>query len=79
MQGHTLLGLRPLGLWGGTKRSNIIKSQLQSQSQRFLKQTLYVFSQMKDIKHIRCDFYWTAQVMPQGWDFGGCGGLGDEG
>ena len=39
----------PLGPWGGAKRSNIIKSELQSQFQRFLNQTLYIFSQMKDI------------------------------
>ena len=31
MQGHTFLGPRLLGPWGGAKRSNIIKSQLQSQ------------------------------------------------
>ena len=31
---------------------------------------LCVFSQMKDIKHIRQDFYSTAWVMPQGWDLG---------
>ena len=36
---------------------NIIKFQLQSQFQRFLNQTLCVFSQMKDIKHIRRDFH----------------------
>ena len=30
---------------------------------------LCVFSQMKDIKHIRRDFYSVAWVMPQGWDF----------
>ena len=63
-------GPHPLGPWGGAKRSNIIKSQSQSQFQRFLNQTLYVFSQMKDIKHIRQDFHSVASVMPQGWDFG---------
>ena len=31
---------------------------------------LCVFSQMKDTKHIRRDFYSVAWVMPQGWDFG---------
>ena len=46
----------------------IIKFQLQSQSQRFLNQTLCVFSEMKDIKHIRRDFHLAAWVMPQGWD-----------
>ena len=32
------------GLWGGAKRSNIIKFQLLSQFQIFLNQTLCVFS-----------------------------------
>ena len=36
-----------LGPWGGTKRSNIIKSELQSQFQRFYNQTLCIFSQIK--------------------------------
>ena len=36
MQWHNFLGPRLLGPWGGAKRSNIIKSQLQSQFQRFL-------------------------------------------
>ena len=31
---------------------------------------LYVFSQMKNIKHIRQDFHSVAWVMPQGWYFG---------
>ena len=48
----------------------IIKFQLLSQFQRFLTQTLCVFSQMKDIKHIRRDFHLAAWVMPQGWDLG---------
>ena len=34
------------------------------------RQTLCVFSQMKDTKHIRWDFHSVAWVMPQGWDFG---------
>ena len=56
---------RPLGPRGGVKRSNIIYFQLQSQFQRFLFQTLCVFSQMKDTKHIRrCFFYSVAWVMP---------------
>ena len=67
---------RSLGPWGGAKRSNIIKFQLQSQFQRlsqfqrFFNQTLCVFSHMKDIKHIRQDFYLVAWVMPQGSDLG---------
>ena len=49
MQRHHFLGPRPLGPWGGAKRSNIIKSELLSHFQRFLNQTLCIFSHMKDI------------------------------
>ena len=58
----TFFGRRPLGTWGGIKRSNIIKFQLhvQSQFQRFLNQTLCVFPRLKDIKHIKRDFYSVA-------------------
>ena len=59
----------PLGPWGGAKMSNIInfiKFQLQSQFKRFLNQTLCVFSQIKDIKHIRRDSHSVACVMPKG-------------
>ena len=51
---------------------NIIKFQLQSQFQRFLNQTLCVFSQMKDMKHIRWDFHLVEWVMRQGcvWGWG---------
>ena len=33
-----------------------------------------MFSQIKDIKHVKRDFYSVASVMPQGWDLGvlGC-------
>ena len=61
---------RPLGPWEGAKRSNIIESQSQSQFQRFLNQTLSVFSQLKDIKHIRRDFH----SVP--WGIGGTVGGG---
>ena len=70
----------PLGPWGGAKRSSIIKSQLLSRFQRFLNQ-ICVFSQMKDIKHIRPDIHSTAWAMPQGWDLGvlwGGGGGGGQ-
>ena len=50
--------------WGGAKRSNIIKSQSQSQFQRFINQILCVFSQLKDV------FHSVTWVMPQGWDLG---------
>ena len=71
-------GPRALGPWGGAKRSNIIKSELQSQFQRFLNQTLYIFSQMKDIKHIRRDFHLAAWVMPRGGTWAYRGGLGGK-
>ena len=57
---------------------NIIKIQLQSQFQRFLNQTLCVFSEMKDIKHIRRDFHLAAWVMRQGWDLGVPSGVGGQ-
>ena len=76
MQQHNFFGPHPLGPWGGAKRSNIIKSQSQSQFQRFLNQTLCVFSQLKDMKYIRRDFHSVAWVMPQGWDLGVPWGLG---
>ena len=43
--------------------SNIKKSESQSQFQRFLSQTLCIFSQMKDIKHIRRYFHSVPWVM----------------
>ena len=55
---------------------NIIKFQLLGRFQRFLNQTLCVLSQMKDIKHIRQDFYLAASVMSQGWDLGVPWGVG---
>ena len=76
MQQHNFFGPHPLGPWGGAKRSNIIKSQSQSQFPRFLTQTLCVFSQMNDIKHIRRDFHSVASVMPQGFDLGVPWGVG---
>ena len=78
MQQHNFFGPYPLGPCLGAKRSNIIKPQSQSQFQRFFNQFLCVFSQLKDMKHIRRDFHSVAWVMPQGWDLvvpgGGLGG-----
>ena len=62
----------PHGVLGGVKRSNIIKFQFQ----RFFNQTVFVFSHMKDIKHIRRDFHLAALVMPKGWDLGVQWGVG---
>ena len=66
-------GPAPWGLGEGPKGQillNIMKFQLQSQFQRFLNQILFVYSQMKDIKHIRQDFHLATWVLPQGWDMG---------
>ena len=71
--GTFFFGPAPWGPGEGPKGQislNIIKFQLLSQFQKFLNQTLCVFSQMKDIKHIRRDFHLAAWVMPQGWDLG---------
>ena len=65
-----------LGPWGGAKRSNIIKFQLLCQFQICLNQTLCVFSQMKDIIHIRRDLHSVAWAMPKGWDLRGYRGAG---
>ena len=66
----------PLGPWEWAKRSIIIKSQLLSQFQSFLNQTLCVLSQLKDVKHIRWDFHLTVWIMPQGCDLGVLWGVG---
>ena len=57
-------------------RSNIIKFRITCQFQRFLYQTLCVFSQMKDTKHIRRDLHSVTLVMPLGKTLGrwGCPG-----
>ena len=68
-----------MGPGEGPKRQiylNIIKFQFQSQFQRFLNQTLCVFSQMKDIKHIRRDFHSVTWIMPQWSDLGVPWGVG---
>ena len=41
-------------------------------------QTLCVFSQMKNVKHIRRDFHSVPWVMPQGWDLRGYRGVGGQ-
>ena len=69
-------GPHPLGPWGGTKRSNINKTELQSQFQRFFNQTMCIFSKMKDILHIRRDFHSATSVMPRGGTWGTMGGRG---
>ena len=64
---------RPLGPWGGVKRSNIIKSQLQSQFQRVLFQTLCVFSQ-KSYKTYQTGFSLCSLGHAPGVGLWGAGG-----
>ena len=69
----TALILGPVS-WGGAKRSNIFKFQLHSQFQRFLNQTLYVFSQIEDIKHIKIGFSFGRLCHASRVGLGGTGG-----
>ena len=71
MQRHNFSGPGAPGALGRDKRSNIIKSQLLSQFQRLLNQTFCVFSQMKDIKHIRRDFSFDRLGHAPGVGLGG--------
>ena len=63
--GTIFLVPRPWGLGEGPK-GQISLNLNYSQFQRLLNQTLRVFSQMKDIKHFRREFYSVAWVIPQG-------------
>ena len=70
-------GPRALGPWGGAKRSNIIKSELQSQFQRFLNQTLYILTNER-YKTYQTGFSFGSLGHAQGWDLGlpwGAGGV----
>ena len=80
VQRHIFFGPAPWGPGEGPKGQillNIIKFQLLCQFQRFLNQTLCVFSQMKDIKHIRRGFSFGhlghAPGVGLGGTMGGCG------
>ena len=52
------------------KGSNIMKFYLQSQFQRFLYQTSFVFSEVKDIHYFNENFHSVTYVMPSEWDLG---------
>ena len=76
MQLHNFFGPHPLGPLGWAKRSNIIESQSQSQFQRFLNQTLSVFSQLKDINISDGIIIPSPGSCPRGGTWGYSGGLG---
>ena len=67
-------GPAPSGPGEGSKGQISFNFNYKVKFKDFLYQTLYVFSQMEDTKHIRRDFNSVAWVMPQGWDFGSAGG-----
>ena len=60
----------PGALWRGPNVKYHIISITKSISKICIPNFVFVFSQMKDTKHIRRDFHSVAWVMPQGWDFG---------
>ena len=63
----------PLGPGEGSKGQISFNFNYKVDFKDFLYQTVCVFSQMKDTKHIRRDSHSVAWVMPQGWDFGALG------
>ena len=74
MQRQTFFGPAPWGPRKGSKGQISFNFNYKVNFKDFLYQTLCVFSQIKDTKHIRRDFFHSAPlVMPQGWDFGALG------
>ena len=66
-------GPAPWGPQEGSKGQISFNFNYKVNFKDFFYQTLCVFSQMKDTKHIRRDFHSVRWVMPQGWDFGAQG------
>ena len=66
VQRQTFFGPAPWGPQGESKGQISFNKSIS----KILYQTLRVFSQVKDTKHIRRDFHPVFRVMPQGWDFG---------
>ena len=73
---HNFLVPGPLGPWGGAKRSNISKSELQSQFQRFLNQILCIFLTNERYITYQTGFSFGCLGHAQGWDLGVLWGLG---
>ena len=76
MHRRYFLGPHPLGPWGGAKRSNIIKSELQSQFQRFLKPNFVYLLANEIYITYQTGFSFGRLGQAQGWDLGYRGGLG---
>ena len=76
MHRHHFWGPRPLGPWGGAKRSNIIKSALQSQFQKVFKPNfVYLLTNDRYITY-QTGFSFDRLGHAQGWDGGTVGGWG---
>ena len=78
MLGHHFFWPRPLGPWGGAKRSNIIKSELQSQFQRFLKPNFVCLLTNERYITYQTGFLFGRLGHAQGWDLGNRGGWGPK-
>ena len=79
MQRHNFFGPHPLGPWGGAKRSNIIKSQPQSQFQRFLNQTFVCLLTIERYKTYQTGFLFRRLGHAPGVGLvGTMGGLGSK-
>ena len=63
------LGSTPLGPWGGAKRSNIIKSELQSISKIFKPNFVYLLTNERYITY-QTGFSFGRLGHAQGWDLG---------
>ena len=77
MQRHHFLSPRPLGPWGGAKRSNIIKSELQSISQIFKPNFVYLLTYERYITY-QMGFSFRRLGHAQGWDLGVPWGLAGQ-
>ena len=76
MHRHHFLGPRPLGPWGGAKRSNTIKSELQSQFLSFFTPNfVYLLTNERYITY-RTGFLFGRLGHAQGWDMEAPWGLG---
>ena len=72
----TILGSPPPGALGGAKRSNIIKSQLQSQFRRFCKLNFVCLLTNERYKTYKTEFSFGSlgHACPRVWDLG-CWGV----
>ena len=72
VQHQTVFGPAPRGPGEGPKVKYHLISITKPIS-KTLYQTLCVFSQIEDTKHIKRDLHHVGWIMPQGWDFGALG------